>query len=440
MDRLSYLHPPLRAHIVSFISTKEAIKLAILSSHWRQVSSSLSKLTFTKHLGDQKAFRDCVDMALATHDETDIQRFDLDALHDDDIVTESDLNRWITILVQHNIRMLKLLVRTSKPTSLPCFLFTCGTLTRLVLAKIKLPVFPPLVRFPKLTYFGLVGVEFGDTSKEILNLSFSATSFPVLGTLHLHTRQQIQSLSISIPSLQHLYLRTRKSPALKLSISTGQEVRLFYEGLPHDISTIDISTESVSSITSAILNTDWDPELLDSSSTSHNASKIMSGLFYAEKLHLLDFFIEFLCWDRSFSWRNRILSISLKKLDLHMFRAKKNHVKMVKFLTGCFPQLQTLKITVVDIPKRLEGLQDTEVHGDDNAMSPHLRRIDIVNLEGMENELELARYFLATATMLEEMNISFSVHTEVDTRKRVELNLMSSPKVSQQVVPRVYHE
>ncbi|PIA58722.1 hypothetical protein AQUCO_00500574v1 [Aquilegia coerulea] len=150
-DRLTSLPEPIRNYIVSFLPIEDSVKLTVLSTQWRNISSSLSSLKFYQsHFldmtkGEDTDFRNLVDRLLINHDSSNVTIFCLSVqvddeiitdLHlnswitfDDEIITDLHLNSWITFAVKHNVQDFFLSLLSREVYKLPCAFFSCDTLT-----------------------------------------------------------------------------------------------------------------------------------------------------------------------------------------------------------------------------------------------------------------------------------------------------------------------
>ncbi|XVF70562.1 hypothetical protein PTKIN_Ptkin11bG0171800 [Pterospermum kingtungense] len=138
VDRISNLPDPLLYHILSFLSTKEAVSTSVLSTRWRYLFASVSSL----YLNDDFLWRhnkrttiaeflNFVDRVLVFNIRANIEK-----LHLKIGVDSSHVHSWISsAILWHGVRELHLCISNSKQstTVLPSILFTSKTLVVLKL-------------------------------------------------------------------------------------------------------------------------------------------------------------------------------------------------------------------------------------------------------------------------------------------------------------------
>ncbi|PIA44650.1 hypothetical protein AQUCO_01700328v1 [Aquilegia coerulea] len=113
----------------------------------------------------------------------------------------------------------------------------------------------------------------------------------------------------------------------------------------------------------------------------------------------------------------------------------KNQLQVMTFLLRSYPKLQSLYISFFedDGNKSLEmfsmegNWQYKELSTVD--ILKHLRTIEMVNLQGTESELDLVRYMLENANILEVMSI-ICVENNVETLARISKKLLTFARVS----------
>ncbi|KAL5710731.1 hypothetical protein ACHQM5_021261 [Ranunculus cassubicifolius] len=146
--------------------------------------------------------------------------------------------------------------------------------------------------------------------------------------------------------------------------------------------------------------------------------------------------MELLSWDLIFSSNGWTLSPLLKRLYLEILPIK-NQLHAVKFLTSSFPLLQTLCIRSRYIPPNAqfdeESRPDSKLHVDNVSPISKLRTVKVEGFQGRDCEVELVTYFLATSTVLEEMNICYTKEMGSNDKTRVFEVLSGLPRVSPRV-------
>ncbi|GMP53623.1 hypothetical protein CsSME_00019032 [Camellia sinensis var. sinensis] len=216
IDMMSSLLENVLHHILSFLTTKEAILTSILSRRWQYLWTSISNIDLNdmsswsnrkKGKGKKKdryamcrsSFLDFVERVLLLHDASDIKRL---RLRFTVVVNSSRLNSWISAAVRHNVEEPDLSLPVQTRFVLPCFLFTCDSLVVLKLF-MDCPFKPPIfIHFSNLKTLHLSAVTFSDDNSTQQLFS----SCPVLQELELLYCgwKNLMTITISIPTLKRL--------------------------------------------------------------------------------------------------------------------------------------------------------------------------------------------------------------------------------------------
>ncbi|PIA41545.1 hypothetical protein AQUCO_02200167v1 [Aquilegia coerulea] len=419
MDRISDLPDPTQAHIVSFLSMKDAIRTSILSKRWRNVYKSFPNLNFNQEYFEEnyntRDFKNIVNQFLNCHDESNIHKFSL--LTSVDNSSYHHILEWISFAVNHNVQELVLDFDNDKLNSLPCCLFTCQSLTLLSLNFINLNL-PTHTEFPMLKTLKLRFVRL--YGEDPLNQLIS--SCPVLEDFLMQACvwDSQTALNISAPTLKSLKINVLISTrAIKISASNLREI--CYLGIPPDI-----TSETLSSLYNAIFDflepfskNDTNLDIL-----GHNVCKIFKGLQNVSKLRFgfEHWYIEYLTRVQDIFTSCPTSCGSLKDLTLDISRTK-NHVRVITFLLKSYPNLQTLSISVKEIITRYLDVYNMERYLPSQELSAggvlnHLKTVTINSFGGSKCELDLMRYLLGNATALEEMKIIYSGKLKEDLVKQ----------------------
>ncbi|KAL4272549.1 hypothetical protein GQ457_13G002440 [Hibiscus cannabinus] len=176
VDRLSDLPDSILSHILSFLSTKEAVGTSVLSSKWRHLFTSVSNLDFDLEHENLKSytfgvnsFISFVDKMLFSHNMTNIENF---RLKRNTRVDSNSVYRWISAAAVRGVKHLDLNIWLDKSIMFPGVVFTCRTLVTL---KLDLCSFvfdvPKSVHLPNLKTLHLSRVEFSndDSFKNLLS-------------------------------------------------------------------------------------------------------------------------------------------------------------------------------------------------------------------------------------------------------------------------------
>jgi len=203
-------------HILSFLTTKEAIQTSILSRRWQYLWTSISNIDLNdmsswsnrkKDKGKKQdrypmcksSFLDFVERVLLLHDASDIKRL---RLRFTVVVNSSRLNSWISAAVRHNVEELDLSLPMQTRFVLPCCLFTCDSLVVLKLF-MDCPFKPPIfIHFSNLKTLHLSAVTFSDDNST-QQLFFSCPVLQELELLYCGWKN-LKTITISIPTLKRL--------------------------------------------------------------------------------------------------------------------------------------------------------------------------------------------------------------------------------------------
>ncbi|KAL5709254.1 hypothetical protein ACHQM5_019965 [Ranunculus cassubicifolius] len=403
MDRLSYLPDQIRNLIFSFLPTEDAIRSRILSTEWRYTCSSLSKLVFNQYQGEsldnklRKKFKEFVNQTLVP-EETDIERISVYVDVDEEVIFSLDLNRWISIAVQRNVKELCIWAVSSEPQKLPRCFFTCATLKNLALHNIKFQ-FPDKFRFPMLNHLTLGNVVFCGHGMEKL---LSTDTCPVLEELVVLYCYQSNSIITYHPRIRYLKLFTRNyCDAFKLSIPSLREID--YSGIP-----LKVCSRTLYSLAKATFQFDtmhYNPPYPGAN---------LAGLNNLHTLTLKPYFFEFLSLDRNLPAIASTLSFRLKHFRCHVFPTE-NHYQMVFFMLDCLEGLETLGINVEELPRDEEEIRYLKKKYQPKSalrrilsFYPALKRVEIRNCAALETELFLVSTIFNGGNVCEEVHISFS--------------------------------
>ncbi|XP_061988356.1 F-box/FBD/LRR-repeat protein At1g16930-like [Rosa rugosa] len=220
-DRISGLPGAVLCHILSFLSTREAVKTSVLSHRWKNVWASVPILDFdeeeyyleyvfrtlSRPIGyDPDWFAQFVNRVLLFRCPGDIHRFRLVATRMHDV---SLIYAWISTAIRRNVVELDLRVGTSTDPhfEIPKRLFMCSTLVKLKLwLRRDISVITPRSNcFPCLKFLHVTLLYPDSDSMEKL---FSR--FPVLEDLIIDGNLEDASafkLDISAPKLKRLQIR-----------------------------------------------------------------------------------------------------------------------------------------------------------------------------------------------------------------------------------------
>ncbi|KAL4619264.1 hypothetical protein ACB092_06G067700 [Castanea dentata] len=382
LDLVDHLH-----YILSFLPTKDAIRTSVLSTKWRYLWTGTSNFDFDDELcfgkTNNKKFElgmcllNLVDRVLL-HDAAHIQKLRLSLLfmmH----VSAFRSYLWIHYVIKHNVQELDLCLPIRTTILLPPSFFTSKSLStlKLVMDTSVLKV-PSSVCFSGLKILHLSSVTFLDDQS--CQLLFSGC--PVLQELVLYecVWNNINGITISIPTLRRLIIYEDPLAPLQL---------LDTDFLFCNISSlVDASVDftNLSSVPQAV----------------HRAVKLLVGIQGVKSLRISN--ATFCVYVEPFAdpgeYTEEKLMDSLQKT----------------------PNLESL-----DIP---EGLHpNTCLIGDYWILNsvPHclrscLKEFSISNFSRKVAEIELLKYLLKSATILEKMMIYCSETLEADLKRQEEIS------------------
>ena len=190
-------------HILSYLSTEEAVRTSILSKRWKYLWTSIPKLDFDEEGLDRRMmFMKFVERVLALHDPSDIKKFSLSCNVQYDT---SHINAWICSVVMHKVQVLKLYLRNfQEPLALPPCLFTCESLEVLILHMFHSLKLPSSISFSSLKFLALEKVIFSDdhSTQQLF------TGCPILEDLSIIDCiwKNVKAVCISSPMLQRFFI------------------------------------------------------------------------------------------------------------------------------------------------------------------------------------------------------------------------------------------
>lgn len=209
-DRISSLPDDILQHILSFLETKDAFQMHILSKRWRYLWTGVpivdfddmplySNRTPTPFSIAAGHFIHFVERVLLLRDASNIKRFRLSCRA---AFFESRVFSWISSAVKYKVKELDLCLFVQETFPLPHSVFNSRSLTRLKLDMNNNLLLPDHISFPSLKTLHLGLMTFQD-DKSVERL-FS--SCPILEELAILDCEwiELKSVSICIPSLKSL--------------------------------------------------------------------------------------------------------------------------------------------------------------------------------------------------------------------------------------------
>ncbi|GLT67150.1 hypothetical protein SLA2020_394780 [Shorea laevis] len=402
VDRISALPDEVLIRILSLLPTKIAVLTSVLSSRWRYLFTSISRLKFDADVKNDakkaKLFMNFIDRVLffRHRDRPSIVKF---CLSWDAFIDPLRIDGWLRALMFHNIQELYLHNTDDQFEALPfpASLFSCETLEIL---KFNLWVshdlqVPARICLPKLKVLEIEGIGFPDDGS--VERLFS--SCPVLEDLVLYGCRfgdHYSKFSISNPSLKRLTLdfRNTDEPDLIVQIIVNAPSLVYLDycfTTDYSLVLADVSSRAKAVIKSeSIFAEDFYPVAPDVFRGMRNIQSleitnyILYGLWY-QKIPLP--WLENMNDLKICQWNINFGSDCLEYLLTHC-------VVLKKLVLEGYP---TIKGTGINYSLKRSSL---------SPLLSHLKTIEIQSF-GMEAEshMETIKFFLNNATILEELTI-----------------------------------
>ncbi|KAH7845151.1 hypothetical protein Vadar_026508 [Vaccinium darrowii] len=214
-DIISSLPVNVLHHILSFLSTKDAIRTSILSTKWEYLWTSIANIDLKEERYPSRkkegwSFLDFVDRVLLLHDASDIKSLSIESC---ELVNSAHVSSWVSTSKRHNIEELNLCLPSEAQIVLPCCLFTCQSLVVLKLWMNGALEVPSLIQFSNLKTLKLSELTFSDDN----STQHLFSSCPVLQEVALvNCRwENLKTIAICIPTLKRLTIENcyMESPA-----------------------------------------------------------------------------------------------------------------------------------------------------------------------------------------------------------------------------------
>ncbi|XP_010687893.2 F-box/LRR-repeat protein At4g14103 [Beta vulgaris subsp. vulgaris] len=432
-DRISSLPDVLLAEILSLLSTKDAVATSVLSTRWRYAYTWVASLDFDDspishcvqypHMKDIfPVFKIFVDKVLeAFQSSENISTFRLhfgrskccDKLsrcekHCFPDVEPVNLSTWLCFPLTHGVRKLDICAHVREPHALPSAIFTCQTLEVLKL-NVNLDLELPLsLCLPNLKECHLTLKEFPTDKSVLSSLVSSCPSLEQLDLLGIWL--PIYTIKIRSTSLRRLSLRNYlwECPRQKVVLDVPNLEYLLYD----EVASWNL-TSHFSALVEAQVNISCPPTCQDE---VESVLSLVSPLANVQRLYLMRGCVE-------------VLSLSNFEHQLPNFHNLRHlqlgceyHVywyKMLMELLRCAPLLEILTFTegIIDHVLRYEAEEYPEMSKLEceswsgsqiipSCLRSHLKRIVINDYEGTKWELEMVKYFLKNASVLEELVVT----------------------------------
>ncbi|CAJ2639303.1 unnamed protein product [Trifolium pratense] len=391
MDMISTLPDDILCHVLSFLKTKQAVATSILSKRWKHLWLSVPVLDFSRtRVTDQEAnfrFHDFVYSVLLSRDSAPpVKFFRLYVMYNYtqhvNLIMPS-VSKWINFVLQRGgLEYLDLYMDTSGWPTLPINILSCTTLVAL-----------------KLCFFRVVDHRFS-----------SVLLLPSLKTLHLHLirfakRQDFMFLLAACPNLEDLLISA-----------------LLFDDEEDSLSCNEWKNFSLSNLTKANVDSYYFQFPMK---VLHNVQSLSMCI---AKAH---------CFNDAIPTFHNLTCMHLESLN------NRCHF-IVEVFKHC-PKLQELYVDEDGMNSDYQPWtkkDDKENWVDPNfvpqCLSLHLRVFCFSSVFGLQGELQLARYILKNARVLQTMRISTIGEPEIKDLLSSFPRASSSCKLTFVYLPRDY--
>ncbi|KAJ0052799.1 hypothetical protein Pint_00079 [Pistacia integerrima] len=430
-DRFSSLPDPIIHQILSSLETVDVMRLSAVSRKWRYLWISMPYLNldintvwsdplskWSIHTIIDK-FKDFVNWILLTQDRSiDIKRFRLFCHNFSDDTT---LYRWLNVVARRNVQELELNIISHTPFELPRCLVNCASLVSLRLyfdssCVLKLPT----CGLSRLKSLDLLRVEFNDFS--LLENFISNSPFLEDLIMEACVFREFEILEVSSASLKNLCVHNGgihdcdglHNIELQLSCPNLTSFSFIGPSAP------DYSFEELHSLKNVFIHLESKSEIPNYQECSYEMCKILEGVCNTEVLKLSVGnlpFLDGLSVPKSFTGA----FLNLKSLTI-LVGMDERHMQALITLLICSPNLEALKIyfewcgksPVLPKVQYMVGLHllcDVDVweimDKDISCLTYYLKIVELFEVEGNQNELELLRFLLNKGHVLQKMSINW---------------------------------
>ncbi|KAJ4980691.1 hypothetical protein NE237_031528 [Protea cynaroides] len=441
-DRISYLPEPIVHHILSFLSTKDALRTSFLSKSWSNLWTSIpildfdesrfydrevmfyyhgepkSRKDYDKMWERKKRFADLIDRSLLLHEGQNIRELKISFHHLNDSVLMNRADPWVRFALT-NVPVFHL--DFTGELLEDCFvdlyqLLPCPFSSKLLKVMVlNFCLFKPLEHksFPCLETVILTQVKLLDTSVQDL-----IANSPHLESLHLKGCWFFPDLIIDAPQSQLKHLRLESNDVDKCHINIPSLLHIQFVGQKPSFSIKNLSKLINASLEfqQEFLYSDYGDELCELLNVMDHANALTLSDFCLQVLPLLEYGLEGL---------RESLPSPLYNLKHLTIQTDLNNCTLVGVacLLRSSPNLEAFSIDFGYISERLEigddlasneyiriisMLDENEFWESQLPLFPsliHLEKVEINGFGGQKREMGLIKYLLEKSLLLKEMVI-----------------------------------
>ncbi|XP_050288654.1 F-box protein At4g22280-like [Quercus robur] len=415
---INNLPDPILQHILSYLSTKEAVRTSILSKRWKYLWTSIPKIDFNEGAPDRRMmFMKFVERVLALHGPSNIKRFSLSCNVQYDT---SCINGWMRSVVKHKVQVLDLYLRNfQEPLALPPCLFTCESLEVLILHMFHSLKLPSSISFSCLKKLTLEKVIFSDdhSTQQLF------TGCPILEDLFIIDCiwKYVKAVCISSPMLRRLFISDRylfnkkygenddkddlnadadendSNGCLVVILGTSLEWFAFDGELINDYCFYNSSSIVDASIEA------FERNEVDCYQDAHRVFKLLSGLSSVEKLAIYDGTVQVLNHAEEL-FAHLPVFYKLTRLSLESLETLFTCGAVQTILQNS-PCLDFLEFQMVVCLPAYDQNYDWVLDPVPACFATHLKTIKISEFPRDENEMNAVNIFVESASVLERIVI-----------------------------------
>lgn len=423
-DRISNLPDSILLHILSFMSTKEAIRTSTLSTRWRDLwvflpiidmddglkpesaEDSMLEKPWERNFMSKYSFVVLVSKALLYRDTLCLRKFCLGLNMS---VSLRVFKGWISAAIDHNVEVLDLNLRGKTEYVFPSSFFISKSLCTLAITMYHTLVVPSRICFSSLKKLYLSGVEFQDN--ESTELFFSG--FPVLQQLALYCCdwENLTTVTFKIPTLESFYFHaeTTENDVLDCTIELYAENLKYLKYTGYFI--VELILCNISSLVYASISL-YDAVELDYQMKTEFAADLLDAIGSVKFLTISIETLKYLFHEDDFVILLPIF-YNLIHLEMGVNPVGEDDYFAGKELT-CFLQ-NTPNLESLDIPV---GINEFILETVPDCFKSCLKSVSISVFEANLLELDFLNRLFASATALEKVTILFYSKTIFNLEKQ----------------------